>query len=120
LIQTSVGDAAGFGGPTGNRSGCAAYAVAASITIRARGRSPSTTAKRSGSVEDETPEQWEHFIALNKQFFVDDPRRRPQGQALHDEELRLANHVAPRPELLANRPRGGRDDAQIHEGGHDR
>ena len=24
-------------------------------------------------VEDETPEQWRHFIALNKQFFVDNP-----------------------------------------------
>ena len=24
-------------------------------------------------VEDETPEQWKHFIALNKQFFVDNP-----------------------------------------------
>jgi hypothetical protein len=24
-------------------------------------------------VEDETPEQWRDFIALNKQFFVDNP-----------------------------------------------
>jgi len=24
-------------------------------------------------VEDETPEQWRHFIALNRQFFVDNP-----------------------------------------------
>ena len=23
--------------------------------------------------EDETPEQWRHFMALNKQFFVDNP-----------------------------------------------
>src|SRR6266849_8025620 len=28
-------------------------------------------------VEDETPEQWKHFIALNKQFFVDNPAVKP-------------------------------------------
>jgi ferredoxin len=28
-------------------------------------------------VEDETPEQWKHFIALNKQFFVDNPGVKP-------------------------------------------
>jgi NAD-dependent dihydropyrimidine dehydrogenase PreA subunit len=28
-------------------------------------------------VEDETPEQWQHFIALNKQFFVDNPGVKP-------------------------------------------
>jgi NAD-dependent dihydropyrimidine dehydrogenase PreA subunit len=27
--------------------------------------------------EDETPEQWKHFIALNKQFFVDNPGVKP-------------------------------------------
>jgi NAD-dependent dihydropyrimidine dehydrogenase PreA subunit len=28
-------------------------------------------------VEDETPEQWKHFITLNKQFFVDNPGVKP-------------------------------------------
>ena len=28
-------------------------------------------------VEDETPEQWKHFSALNKQFFVDNPAVKP-------------------------------------------
>jgi NAD-dependent dihydropyrimidine dehydrogenase PreA subunit len=28
-------------------------------------------------VEDETPEQWKNFIALNKQFFVDNPGVKP-------------------------------------------
>ena len=28
-------------------------------------------------VEDETPEQWKHFSALNKQFFVDNPGVKP-------------------------------------------
>ena len=28
-------------------------------------------------VEDETPEQWKHFSALNKQFFVDHPGVKP-------------------------------------------
>jgi hypothetical protein len=23
--------------------------------------------------EDETPEQWKHFVELNRQFFVDNP-----------------------------------------------
>ena len=27
--------------------------------------------------EDDTPEQWKHFIALNKQFFVDNPGVQP-------------------------------------------
>jgi len=28
-------------------------------------------------VEDETPEQWKHFIELNKRFFVDHPGVQP-------------------------------------------
>ena len=27
--------------------------------------------------EDETPEQWKHFIELNRQFFVDNPGIQP-------------------------------------------
>ena len=28
-------------------------------------------------VEDETPEQWKHFIELNRQFFLDNPGVQP-------------------------------------------
>jgi len=34
-------------------------------------------APMSAVASDETPDQWKHFIALNKQFFVDNPGVKP-------------------------------------------